>query len=53
MPAGWPDATRYGSRGAVCTVDHFGHAHVLVRRTDGTLAAASDPRAGTADAQTF
>ncbi len=31
----------------------FGHAHVLVRRTDGTLAAASDPRAGTGDAQAF
>lgn len=31
----------------------FGHAHVLVRRPDGVLAAASDPRAGTGDAQAF
>ena len=29
----------------------FGHAHVLRRRADGVLAGASDPRAGTGDAQ--
>lgn len=31
----------------------FGHAHVLERRADGVLAAASDPRAGTGDAQAW
>ncbi len=50
-PTTWEDAlTRRGhlverqSRG-------FGHAHLIVRRPDGLLAAASDPRAGTGDAQ--
>jgi len=54
-PAGWDDALR--SRGhrveRAAPGRGFGHAHIVVRRGDGMLAAASDPRAGTGDAQTY
>jgi gamma-glutamyltranspeptidase/glutathione hydrolase len=54
-PQSWEDALR--ARGhrvqRAAQGRAFGHAHVLVRRPDGTLAAASDPRAGTGDAQAY
>ena len=54
-PQAWEDALR--ARGhRVERALHgrgFGHAHVLVRRADGSVAAASDPRAGTGDAQAY
>ncbi|MFN2523803.1 MAG: gamma-glutamyltransferase family protein [Mycobacteriales bacterium] len=54
-PSGWDEALRArGHRVERAAAGRgFGHAHVLVRRPDGTLAAASDPRAGTGDAQAY
>jgi gamma-glutamyltranspeptidase/glutathione hydrolase len=54
-PQSWADALRArGHRVERASAGRgFGHAHVLVRRADGTLAAASDPRAGTGDAQAY
>lgn len=39
MPGGWPDATRYGTGGAVCTVDHLASAAGLAVLRDGGTAA--------------
>jgi gamma-glutamyltranspeptidase/glutathione hydrolase len=54
-PEAWEDALRGRGHRVERAAEGrgFGHAHVLVRRPDGTLAAASDPRAGTGDAQAY
>lgn len=54
-PREWEDALRErGHRVQRAAVGKaFGHAHVVARRPDGVLAAGSDPRAGTGDAQAY
>ena len=54
-PASWDNAlTRRGHRVVRAQPGRaFGHAHLLVRRSDGVLLAASDPRAASGDAQAF
>ncbi len=52
-PDSWEDALRRRGHLVERQARGFGHAHLIVRRPDGRLAAASDPRAGTGDAQCF
>ncbi len=54
-PLGWEEAlTSRGHRVTRAAPGAgFGHAHLLVRRSDGVMAAASDPRAATGDAQCY
>lgn len=50
-PAAWAARLTAAGHDVRRTGSGIGHAHLLVRRADGVLAAASDPRAGTGDAQ--
>ncbi|HVE63225.1 MAG TPA: gamma-glutamyltransferase [Mycobacteriales bacterium] len=52
-PLAWSDALRRRGHLVERQARGFGHAHLIVRRADGLLSAASDLRAGTGDAQCF